>query len=62
VDADPRIEALKQALRQAVEECRAHNDDYHHRTPDHLFNGWERLLGDAGPTSGDTAGSRQEPD
>lgn len=35
---------VKDALREAIEEIREHNAEYHHHTPDFMIRDWESLL------------------
>ena len=39
-------EQLKDALRVAINEIRAHNQEYQHITPDEMLERWEILIGD----------------
>ena len=39
------VAELKAALRNALRECYAHNDSYHHHTPDDDMKYWSWLVG-----------------
>jgi hypothetical protein len=48
------IERLRAALREAIQECRAHNGNYHHTSPQAKLAEWEALVNGGRQTSRST--------
>jgi hypothetical protein len=42
--AAERALPLVESLREAIEECEEHNEEYHHRTRDQVINHWKELV------------------